>query len=161
MRVDRDAIDAEYAIPSVSALPKLDFRRSSPRASGLTSAMTESPIGSIMTAVAVLDTHIERKPVATMNPSTSCFGCVPTRRTVRSAIRRCRFQRCSARARKKPPMNRKIVPEANGLATSRNSATWVTGNATSGTNAVAASGIASVIHHVPISTATAAVTASP
>lgn len=69
-------------------------------------------MGSIMTAVAVLDTHMDRKPVASMKPSTSILGLVPTASTVSSAIRRCRFQRCIVRASMNPPMNRKIVPEA-------------------------------------------------
>ena len=36
----------------------------------LTSAITDNPIGSIISVVAVLDTHMERKPVASISPNT-------------------------------------------------------------------------------------------
>ena len=73
------------------------------------SPSTDMPIGSITTAVAVLETHMDMNPVAIMKPSTICFGFVPTRVTTRSARRRCRFQRCMPSARMNPPMKRKIV----------------------------------------------------
>ncbi|MBB5831424.1 putative transcriptional regulator [Brachybacterium aquaticum] len=66
-------------------------------------------MGSIITAVAVLETHMERKPVATMNPSTSREGLEPIFPTIASAMRLCRFQRCMARASMNPPMNRKMM----------------------------------------------------
>ncbi len=69
-------------------------------------------MGTIMTAVAVFETHMVIRPVATMRPSTSLFGVVPTASTVTRAMRRCRFQRWMASARKKPPMNMKMVPLA-------------------------------------------------
>src|SRR5699024_11335551 len=107
-------------------------------------------------AVAVLDTHMDIKPVAIIQPRMRRFGEVPTTFTTYSANLRCRFQRCRPRASKKPPMNRKIVDEAYGPPTEENSATPAIGKMTIGSKAVAASGIASVIHHAPISTVVAA-----
>ena len=108
-------------MPSIRAVPKLDFTgvaaasssasTGSSRASDvlLTSSSTEMPMGSIMTAVAVFETHMDRKPVAIMNPAIICGGLVPISRTVSRAMRRCRFQRCMASASRKPPMNRKMT----------------------------------------------------
>ena len=70
---------------------------------------TEMPIGSIITAVAVFDTHMEMKPVAIMKPAIIGPGRSPMMLSVTSAMRRCRFQRCMARAMRKPPRNRKMI----------------------------------------------------
>ncbi len=48
-----------------------------------------------------------------------------------------------------------------GAAVVPKSETWVKGKATRGTRAVAARGMASVTHHLPMRVSTAAVTASP
>jgi|GEM_PF-3035820 len=120
------------------------------------SMSTEVPMGSITTAVAVLDTHMDIKPVASMKPKMMRFGLVPTTLTTISARRRCRFQRCRPNAMRKPPMKRKIVADAYGEETSLNGATPASGNTAIGIKAVAASGIASVIHHAPMSTVVAA-----
>ena len=53
-------------------------------------------------------------------------------------------------------MNKKMVAEAYGEETSLNGATPASGNTAMGSSAVAASGIASVIHHAPMSTVVAA-----
>ena len=74
-----------------------------------TRARTESPIGSIINVVAVLDTNIDRKPVASIIPSTIRVGSMPTLRRVSSATRRCRFHFSMAMAIKKPPRNRKTM----------------------------------------------------
>ena len=55
-------------------------------------------------------------------------------------------------------MNRKIVADAYGEETSLNGATPASGNTAMGMSAVAASGIASVIHHTAMSTVVAATT---
>ena len=68
-----------------------------------------SPIGTMVTAVAVLEIHIDRKAAAIMKPSTMRAGPPPTRRMMLSAIRRCRFHRCIVSAIMKPPMNSTIV----------------------------------------------------
>ena len=73
------------------------------------SSSTDTPMGSIITAVAVLETHMLRNAVASMNPATIWAGLVPITRTVRRAILRCRFQRCMASASRNPPMNRKMM----------------------------------------------------
>ena len=115
-------------MPSIRAVPKLDFTASclpsswdssssveatspgsSPAKSFCTSISTEMPMGSIITAVAVLETHMERKPVAIMNPAISADGLEPIMRRVSRATRRCRFQRCIASASMNPPMNRKMM----------------------------------------------------
>ena len=71
-----------------------------------TTAIRAKAIGSIMAAVAVLDTQADRKLVASMMPSTICLGLVPTMRIVCSAIRRSRPQRAMPAAIKKPPKKR-------------------------------------------------------
>lgn len=122
------------------------------------SMRTETPIGSIITAVAVLDTHMLRKPVAIMNPAMTRVERVPIARTVSSAIRRCRFHLCMAIAMRNPPMNRKMMLFPYWAPTSSTEMSWPnTGNAMSGTSAVAGMGMHSVIHQIPSSTATAAV----
>jgi len=75
----------------------------------MTSSMTERPMGSIMTAVAVLLTHMLRKAVASMKPATSRTGWVPTQRTSWRAMRRWSPHRCTAWAIMKPPMKRKMT----------------------------------------------------
>ena len=115
-------MEAAQAIARTSATPKsrtsrsattslMDFpeRRSSlvSAASALvpvwrlfstTRVSTLRPMGSIITVVAVLLTHLDRKPVAIMNPPIIAFGFVPTARMFCSTIRRCRPQRCIASA---------------------------------------------------------------
>ena len=86
-----------------------NFRVSVAESFATTRVRTETPMGIIITAVAVFDTHMDRKPVAIMNPPTTPPGLVPMARTVTSAILRCRFHRCMARARMNPPMNRKMM----------------------------------------------------
>lgn len=61
-------------------------------------------MGSIISAVAALEIHIERKAEAIKTPSTMLRRLLPIRLTMESAIRRCRFQRSMAMARMKPPM---------------------------------------------------------
>lgn len=68
----------------------------------------DRPIGSIMTVVAVFDTHMLMNAVAAMNPPTIRAGRMPAVRTVTSAMRRCNPQRCMARASMNPPMKRKM-----------------------------------------------------
>ena len=121
------------------------------------SERTDTPMGSIMTAVAVLETHMERKPVAIMKPRTSSFGEDPMATSTHSATRRCRFQRCMARASRKPPMNRKMVGAVYCPEKSPISAMLSMGNSTSGSSAVTEMGMASDIHQAAMSTAMAAV----
>ena len=68
-----------------------------------------SPIGTIITAVAVLDIHIDRNAAAAMKPSTIRAGPPPTIWMMASAMRRCRFHFSMVRAIMKPPMNSTIV----------------------------------------------------
>src|SRR5699024_9429847 len=117
---------------------------------------TEMPIGNITTAVAVFETHIDIKPVAIIKPKMRRYGEVPTIFTTYSAKRRCRFQRCRPRASKNPPVKRTVVEEAEEPPTLANSATPAMGKITMGSNAVAANGMASVIHQAPMRTVVAA-----
>jgi len=66
-------------------------------------------MGMIIIVLAVLEIHIDRNHVATMNPSMRRRGLVPRIKMMRRAMRRCSSQRCIASAKMKPPMNRKIV----------------------------------------------------
>ena len=61
----------------------------------LTKVITDSPIGTMITAVAVLLTHAEMNPEATISPKTIWLGRVPKSRMVANAIRWCRFHRCT------------------------------------------------------------------
>ena len=114
-----------------------------------TSVSTDIPMGSIMTAVAVFDTHMDKNAVAIMNPAIIAPGLLGMIRKTPNAIRLCRFHRCMASAIKNPPMNRKIVAfpyeaptwlNVRGLGSAPSEAMGCakSGNATSGTNAVAA-----------------------
>lgn len=85
------------------------MRAASSSRSRFTSTSTETPIGSIITAVAVFETHMEMNPVAIMGPRISREGLVPMAPTIASAMRLWRFQRCMARASMNPPMNRKMM----------------------------------------------------
>ncbi len=69
-------------------------------------------MGSIMSVVAVFDTHIDRNAVAIIIPRMIWCGCVPTAASVRSAIRRCSSHFCIAIAIRKPPMNRNTMGSA-------------------------------------------------
>ena len=66
-------------------------------------------MGSIISVVAVFDTHMDRNPVASIMPRMMRFGCTPTWRRVSSAMRRCRFHFSMAMAIRKPPRNRKTM----------------------------------------------------
>src|SRR3546814_3999290 len=70
---------------------------------------TDRPIGNIMIAVAVLLTHMLRKPVAIMRPAICLRGLLPMASKIFKAIRRCKFQRCMASPMTKPPRNRKMT----------------------------------------------------
>ena len=63
----------------------------------------------IIIVAAVLETHIDRKAVATMKPSTMRFGLVPIAETIERAMRWWRFHFSIAIARVKPPMNKKMM----------------------------------------------------
>src|SRR5699024_3041395 len=62
--------DAEYAIPSINALPKpkppRDVSTPVPFNASATWYVIAIPIGTIIIAVAVLEIHIDKNPVATM-----------------------------------------------------------------------------------------------
>lgn len=108
-------------------------------------------MGSITRVVAVLLTHMLRKPVAIMNPPMSRTGLVPTASTVSSAMRRCSPQRCIASAIINPPMKRKITSLAYGAVASAISTAPKSGKSAIGKSAVAGNGSASVIHHTAMS----------
>ena len=119
-----------------------------------------SAIGSIITVVAVFESHIDSAAVASMNPSTTRRGLSPMVLTISRAIRRCSPLRSTARAMRNPPRNRKISLLPNWAATSLLGMMLQSGKATNGTSAVAASGSASVIHHTAINSVMAAMAPS-
>ena len=55
--------------------------------------ITATAIGTIMAAVAELETQAERKAVEIIRPKIICFGFVPKSEIVTSAMRRSRCQR--------------------------------------------------------------------
>ena len=71
-----------------------------------TSSATDNPIGSIISAVAVLLTHMLRNAAAIMNPARIAYGCGPILAMMRKARRRCRFHRCMPAAIRNPPRKR-------------------------------------------------------
>ena len=62
--------------------------------------------------VAELEIHIDRDAAATMKPAISRWADVPTSRMILSAMRRCRYQACMARAAIQPPSSKKITGAA-------------------------------------------------
>ncbi len=118
--------------------------------------MIASAIGSSITVVAVLLTHIEMNAVTAMKPRISSAGRVPTIARVARASRLWRPVCSSARAIRKPPRKRKITGLAYGAAVASSLATPRTGKSTIGRRAVTAIGSGSVTHQVPIRIPTAA-----
>ena len=143
-------------------------------------------MGISISAVAVFDNHIERNPVAIINPSTKRCGCPPIIRNIFNAILLCRFHFSTATARIKPPMNSRMIQSIYWLATlgkiisksvalnpseneafsrfmrlpagnSRPRMIPKRGNNIIGSSAVADRGIASVIHQMAINRITAAI----
>jgi hypothetical protein len=119
--------------------------------------ITESAIGTIIIAVAVFDTHIDKNHVVIMNPKRIFRGLVPNNIRVIKAIRRCKFHFSIARATIKPPIKRKITWLKYSAETSIPLIIPKRGNMATGKSAVIARGIASVIHQIAIRSATAAV----
>ena len=62
------------------------------------------PMGSIITAVAVFDIHMERNAVATIKPKMILETLVPIILIIFNAIRLCKFHFSIAMASIKPPM---------------------------------------------------------
>ena len=64
-------------------------------------------MGTIIIVVAVLEIHMDKNAVASMNPVRMQRGQPPKTSSRRRAIRRCKFQRCIANATIKPPTYKK------------------------------------------------------
>ncbi len=94
-------------MPSMSEIVNA-WLSSSPNESSILSTIA-SPMGTIITAVAVSEIHIERNAAAIMKPRTLRAGPPPTAWMMLSAMRRCRFHFCIVSAIMKPPMYRTIV----------------------------------------------------
>src|SRR5690606_12161905 len=107
-------------------------------------------MASIITAVAVLEIHMERNPVATMNPRIIFLGAVPKRVMTYRAIRRCRFQRSMAMANKNPPRYKKMILFPKAAPVLARSRPPVSGNSTKGNREVTGIGMASEIHQMAI-----------
>ena len=67
------------------------------------------PMGTIITAVAVFEIHMDKKADAVMKPSIIVDGLPPIRRIIQSAILLCNRHFSMAIAIIKPPIKRKIV----------------------------------------------------
>ena len=92
-----------------------------------------------------------------MNPNISEAPLEPAFSRTNKAILLCKSHFCIAVAIRKPPKKRYIVLLAYGSAASCILTIPSKGNIAKGTNAVTATGTASVAHHVPISKNIAAV----
>jgi hypothetical protein len=114
-------------------------------------------MGSIISAVAVLLTHMLTSADDSRNPATIAGGRVPSRPMSAMATRRCSRQRCIASAIRKPPRKRKMIGFAKGAAVSRMSPSPSAGKRTSGSSAVAGIGIGSVIQKTAMRRAAPAV----
>ena len=69
-------------------------------------AITDSTIGNNIIVVDVFVIHMLSMAQTNMKPPMSRFPSVPVLSRMASAMRRCRFQRSSASAIRKPPRNR-------------------------------------------------------
>src|SRR4051812_47060254 len=77
---------------------------------------TLTPLGGIMIAAVVLETHMLMKAVAARKPPTRREGLLPTWETTKRAIRVCRPQCSRAWPRSMPPRKRKMTSLAYGAA---------------------------------------------
>jgi len=69
-------------------------------------ALADRAMGTIISVEAVLEIHIDKTAVASMNPNTSAPGDVPTRLMTFRAMRLCRSHRSMPMATMNPPSNR-------------------------------------------------------
>jgi hypothetical protein len=69
-------------------------------------------MGVSISAVAVLEIHMEISPAASTKPPIRAEGRVPTRAAMFSAMRACRLHRSIATAIMKPAMNRNRIGSA-------------------------------------------------
>ena len=115
------------------------------------------PMGSIITEVAVLEIHMDKKAVATIKPKIIFLILVPIKLIIFNAILLCKFQRSMAMAKINPPIYRKTYLWPYEAVVSVNFNPPVKGNRIIGNKEVTAIGIASVIHQTVINTAIPAV----
>ena len=99
--------------------------------------MMAMAIGIIIIAVAVFEIHMERNAVATMKPNINIRGLVPMVLMILSAIRSCSPHLCIDMAIMNPPIKRKMILSAYGVAASIGLSTPRMGKMTSGMSAVA------------------------
>ena len=92
---------AAYAVPRSNAEGKLGWRVMSILDN------TDIAMGSIIRVVAVLEIHMLRPAVASINPAMSLLGLPPAATNTFKANRRCKFQRSKAMAMRNPPRNKK------------------------------------------------------
>src|SRR5699024_4423567 len=104
-----------------------------------------------------LEIHMDKNPVATINPNTIKLIFVPMSAIIVNAIRRCKFHFSIASAIINPPINKNIVSSPYEEAVKSISSPLVIGNKTRGNKEVTGIGTASVIHHVAIQMVLAAI----
>ena len=107
-----DIINGVFRLPRGN--PRVAFRRLMSDGTATTRVETGIRVDPWDVAVdsvvaAVLEIHIDKAAVATMNPNNRWPGPLPNSIRMRMAIRRCRFHRCIASATMNPPINRKIT----------------------------------------------------
>ena len=91
IKVATPPIDALYAIPSIIAFPKILFSSSIVSGLSLNCDTIAIAIGSIITAVAVFDIHIDINAVATIKPRIILTTLVPMKLMIFNAILLCKF----------------------------------------------------------------------
>src|SRR5699024_1647118 len=99
---------------------------------------------------AVLETHMDKKAVATINPNTIRCGVTPMTEIIAKAIRWWRFHFSIAIAIKNPPRNKKMISFPYDDTTVSPSKVPVIGSRIIGRSDVTGMGIGPVIHHVAI-----------
>ena len=120
--------------------------------------MTAIATGNIISAAAVLETHMLTKAVAIMKARINRRALVlPIAATIEWASRRCDPQLSADWASMKPPMNKSTIGSPYAAPTSFSASTPNSGNTANGTSDVAAKGSDSKIHQIAQRTVTAAV----
>ena len=139
-------IEAEKAVARKSDFEKGSTLAGSPVISS-SLVMMASAFGTIVSAVAVLDIHIDKKAVTIIIPHNNMRGRKPKIKTVLSAMREWRFHRTIAVEKMKPPRKTRDVSENIADATDDAVDTAKRGRRNTGKNAVITIGIGSKIHH--------------
>ena len=103
IKVANPPIEALNAIESIKALPNIRFSSSGVLFKSFICLTIAIPMGSIITAVAVFDIHMDKKAVAIIKPKIIFRTSVPIKLMMFKAIRLCKFHFSMESASIKPP----------------------------------------------------------